>query len=210
MPGRYICKKCFHKKLKTNLVQKCHVCGGESRLGFTHTDCAESSFIDGLVNIVEYNEFAEKVLFEMKYNSVFSISEELGNLMAEYLDNNHYFEDYLISFVPAHNKRIKERGYNQSHLIAKQLCRNLNTTCYSLLKRVVNTKNQVGMTASERENNLRNSIQLTDRTRMAGLNIILVDDVYTTGTTLNECAKVLKAWGAKTVIGLVFAKTVKS
>jgi len=107
--------------------------------------------------------------------------------------------------VPLSKKRLKWRGFNQAEIIANILADNFKLEIDAKnLKRIKNTKPQAKLNERERRNNLADCFSwLGDK--LNGRNIILVDDVATTGSTLNECAKVLKQAGASEVWGLVVA-----
>lgn len=115
------------------------------------------------------------------------------------------FEDWrfdCITYVPMFKKREKARGYNQARLLAQELAERVNCECVALLEKITYTKNQASLTRSERETNLVGTFAATCASPKS---VLLVDDVMTTGATANECAKVLKKAGAKTVYVLTFA-----
>jgi ComF family protein len=113
--------------------------------------------------------------------------------------------DTIIS-VPLHRQRELNRGYNQSRLISGALSRKLGLPDNSkLLQRVRNTQSQSLLAREERSLNLVDAFAVVDTSGVKGKNILLVDDIMTTGYTLNECAKALKAAGARTVVGAVVA-----
>jgi ComF family protein len=102
----------------------------------------------------------------------------------------------LILPVPLHIKRLKERGFNQSGLLAGELARKLGVpVCLNAMVRKNWTQPQTGLTRNERLKNVRGAFELTGERRVRGRRILLVDDVFTTGTTLSECARILKKKG---------------
>ena len=114
--------------------------------------------------------------------------------------------DYLIVPVPIHISRERQRGFNQSELIARGLSNRLGMNGAIALERRKKTESQVGKSREERINNLKDAIVCVDTEIIAGRKILLIDDVVTTGTTLNECAKSLLDGGAKRVDVLVIAR----
>lgn len=105
----------------------------------------------------------------------------------------------LILPVPLHHRRLRERGYNQSLELARPLVRALNIPCrHDVLQRVRHTDAQTGLDAVERRRNLRNAFALREREKLPA-HIAVLDDVFTTGTTLAECAQVLKRAGVTRV-----------
>lgn len=120
--------------------------------------------------------------------------------------------ELIIVFVPLHWFRQTQRGYNQSELLARAIGNKLNLPVYNLLRKRKKTKRQVELTGKLRRENLKgvfvlNSlISLIAQTSLKGKTILLVDDIFTTGSTLNECARVLKTAGVKEIWGLVVAR----
>jgi ComF family protein len=101
--------------------------------------------------------------------------------------------------VPLHKIRLDERGYNQSELLARELSYRLNIFMSKALRRVRNTTTQTALHKEERIENVKGAFKVTYKDTIVGKNVLLVDDVLTTGATLDECAKVLKENGAKDV-----------
>lgn len=106
--------------------------------------------------------------------------------------------------VPLHPQRLAKRGYNQAELLAEQFCRYVDIPCSPmLLQRHHNTDTQVGKNIAQRQQNVGEAFRAP--TRLPGLVILLIDDVYTTGATLHACAAALKRAGAAQVYGLALA-----
>ncbi|MFC1780234.1 ComF family protein [Patescibacteria group bacterium] len=117
----------------------------------------------------------------------------------------------MITFIPLNPWRKRSRGFNQAELLAVKLSKCQDVKCVKLLKRVRNTRKQVGLKRAERLNNLKEAFALNEKTAKQltakqKSKVIIVDDVMTTGATLEECAKVLKKAGIKEVYGLVVAR----
>ena len=121
------------------------------------------------------------------------------SLMAVHTDN--------IVPVPLGKKRLKERGYNQAALIAKPLSR-LAAIPYepSMVKRIKETKSQVGMSINERRMNMEDAF-LSQSINSHGMNFLIIDDVFTSGSTMDSCARALKDAGADLIYGLTVART---
>ena len=107
--------------------------------------------------------------------------------------------------VPLHPDRLRERGFNQSELLFREPLAALEIPLQSALVRCRATTPQFGLTAAERSRNLQGAFALADGGEIAGKKVIIVDDIMTTGTTLLECARVLKSAGAVSVMGIVAA-----
>jgi ComF family protein len=149
--------------------------------------------------VAHYNKFAKILIVEMKYNLYFSVSSEIGQLMkAKLLENDI---DYEVAIpVPLHKFKENYRGFNQAELLAKVVSQNLD----SCLKRTKNTKSQVNLNRRERLENLKDVFQLKRNVKYQS--VLLVDDVMTSGSTLEECSRVLRSAGVEKIYGLVFAR----
>lgn len=115
-------------------------------------------------------------------------------------------EDVIIMPVPLHPKRLRERGFNQSQLLAKQVAGQTDIPIDFLsLRRIRYTFPQAGLHKDERKKNVYHAFSLRNQPGIKGKTILLIDDVATTRNTLNECARELLLSGAKSVLGLVLA-----
>ncbi len=147
-------------------------------------------------------------IHKFKYSRSISTGNALGLFMAGFSFPDFDFSGYSLFIpVPLHIKRLRERGFNQSLLLAKEMGKKHNLPVnFSLLKRCKSTLTQTGLNKAEREKNVKGAFVIADRKKVAGENIILIDDVYTTGATLNECAKVLLEAGAQKVAVLTLSR----
>ena len=147
------------------------------------------------------NDHVKRIIHGLKYEGQTQIGEQVGRIMGKRIGySNPTFQNIdLILPVPLHYKRQKERGYNQSDFFAKGLAKTLWTEWRNdMLTRKVNTKSQTTMNALERMKNVENIFEVVDPSFLKNKNILLVDDVVTTGATLEACAKeILKIEGTK-------------
>jgi ComF family protein len=149
----------------------------------------------------------------LKYDSVLPAAPVLGRLLAEaiaQLGRNDGATPLLVP-VPLHSSKRGERGFNQAELIVRSAAKHLPTRLEiaAVLKRQRPTHSQVGLTREERITNMRGAFRVTDPERVKGRTVIIVDDVMTTGTTVSECARVLKKAGAERVWAATVARTLK-
>ena len=107
--------------------------------------------------------------------------------------------------VPLHENRLSERGFNQVDLIFDDWLRSNGVTVENVLRRVRDTKHLFDLNREERQSVISGAFELLDGVSIAGKNILLLDDIYTTGTTMAECASVLRSHGAAKVFGLALA-----
>jgi len=144
-----------------------------------------------------------------KYHGHISVGEALGKMMARApYDSLETGDCSLVIPVPLHPKRLRERGFNQSLVLARQVAKwNATPLDFSALGRQVHTEAQVTLSGKKRRANVRGVFAVNDRSRVAGHRILLIDDVYTTGSTVMECARVLMKNGAREVVVLTLART---
>jgi len=166
----------------------------------------ENKYLDEAHALFKYQQPASKLITTLKYQSVKNLGFFLGKLIYECIDVPNAD---LITFVPIHKKRFSERGFNQTELIAQKLADSVKIPHCALLNKSQNSKHQASLkNKTERLKNLSNSFTINPKiTKNIYQNktILIIDDVLTTGATLNECAKVLKENGIKKVIGLTVA-----
>ena len=112
----------------------------------------------------------------------------------------------IIVPVPLHPTRQRERGFNQAGLLAELLSARISIPCKSMLERVRYTTTQTALDRAERMENLHNAFRLRKNADVRGLQVLLIDDVLTTGSTLSECARVLKRAGATSVYAATAAR----
>lgn len=152
------------------------------------------NYIDGYNAAYVYNDVSSAMVKKLKYNNCKYIAKEL----ADALELKHGWRIDAVTPVPLHYRREAKRGYNQSLLIAKHLCKRLGLKLdTSLLVRSRDTRQQARSTGAQRRRNLKDAFIADDSCR--GLSVLLVDDVRTTGATLSECAKALKKCGCDKV-----------
>ncbi|GAB6267818.1 MAG: ComF family protein [Smithella sp.] len=158
--------------------------------------------------VFSYEDIILSVIHQFKYKRNISIGEMMSSLMADFSFPDIDFTDYsLIIPVPLHIKRLRERGFNQSLILARAIGEKQQIPVnFSLLKRHKFTETQTGMHKAERKQNIKKAFEVSNKEKIAGKNIILVDDVYTTGATVNECAKTLIKAEARNVSVLTLAR----
>lgn len=145
-----------------------------------------------------------KIVESFKYGGVKGLASFISQEMADYLQEFPDI-DYLVP-IPLHPVRKRERGFSQTELLSRKLSLYSGIPLLNALIRVKNTKSQTILGKAERKENLKNAFSLNPKNKFKeGSNMILIDDVLTTGSTMAEAAKVLKKGGAKKVYGLLFA-----
>lgn len=198
--GLYICKDCevFLSEVDSDLfgfVNPTHMLGLRNQTS--------------VMSVWEYEGLMEKLIYKIKFDGCYHIIDELVEKALAKI-NLKLPEDTVITFVPMSKKRERQRGFNQSELIARRLGNVLGLAEHKLLEKVRDNRSQVGLGPREREENVRNAFrvksQIINSKPDVPINILLVDDVYTTGATMNECKKVLRKAGVKNVWGFTLAR----
>lgn len=221
--GHYLCLKCNNniKKIETNI---CPVCEYHSIDGKTHPKCQTKYAIDGLISFWKYEGLVKKIIHKIKYNPFVSDSIKEIIINSDFYNLNpdeKWIKNYSLSFkkylkenpilipIPLHKSRYRWRGFNHSVIIAKTLAKRWNLKVNEkILIRTKKTKPQAELKGEERKKNIQNafkSIKVSDF-KIQNSNFILVDDIWTTGSTLKTCATLLKRNGAKSVWGLTLAR----
>jgi len=214
--GKYICKNCRIFLGETPLI--CPVCGRGSFSGQRHIDCPSRYKLDGLVAVWEYEGLAKTVIYNVKYRKLGDAVSELVELslktMAKDKERFASFFSYLfsgkplITFIPLSFRKERKRGFNQSELIARALGKITGLETISLLKKTKETQSQTKLKREERLKNIEGAFSLKTGNLKLPENLILVDDIWTTGATMKEGSKILKQSGAKKIWGFVLARTV--
>ncbi|MFH1971736.1 MAG: ComF family protein [Patescibacteria group bacterium] len=207
--GQYICEKCV-KKVRPSYFS-CPYCNTSSYEGKTHPNCKKKQGLDQLISLWKYDGIVRKAILVLKYRFVFDISEELSNRIYERIIEKEIplGKNIILTSVPLHKKRQFFRGFNQTEEIAKRLSDYLNWKYLpDILVRNKNTKFQTNLTKKEREKNIKNAFKFNNKYKLKDKNkeVIIFDDVWTTGSTIKEMTKVLKKKGIKTVIALTITK----
>lgn len=213
--GSYLCADCVKEIKQTELV--CPFCERPSLGGVVHPVCKRRFGLDGLWSLGIYEGSLRRAIQKLKYKWVSEVARDLVDVTIEYWAKNPPIlldrikkdqgMSWIVSAVPLHASRQKWRGFNQSELLAKLLASKLGLKYADSLKRMRNTKPQMKLLAAERKQNIKNAFSLEFPLRSSPFpNVLLIDDVWTTGSTLKECCYVLKRAGAKTVWALTIAK----
>ena len=163
-------------------------------------------YIDGIRAAAYFEDNPiRSAIHDLKYHNHRAVVTILSEILADTYQRYNFCADVIVP-VPLHHSRLKERGYNQSELLAKQLGKLLslpvnNTT----LQRIRRTESQVKLGAKERHKNVADAFVCSNK-QLVNQKILLIDDVCTTGSTLDACAAALKQGGVISVWGLILAK----
>jgi len=210
--GNYICSKCDLFISESILI--CPICGNSSPSGETHSNCLSKYSLDGLIGAWDYDGIMKKLIYTIKNNGITDIInvlvERLVYLMLEDRDRFCSFlsllssKDTYITYIPMNKKEKRIKGFNSSEIIATKVGKLFNCNVVSLFDKIIDTRKQSVLDIEERFENVKGSFVLnTDDVRMN--KVVIVDDYFTTVSTLNECSYLLKKANVKTVWGFSLA-----
>lgn len=181
----------------------CIHCGkqlSEKYVDSTCPDCKAGTFYyERAFSCFEYNGMGKVLMHKLKYEGKLQLAKVIAALMEERLKNEGLKTEVIIP-VPIHKKKLEARGFNQSQVIARELGKRMGRPVLDCMERTRETTAQYNLDKAQRHLNIIDafSVRLSyniDKYR----SILLLDDIYTTGSTVNECSKVLKKAGAKTI-----------
>ena len=213
--GTSVCMCCNNKRLLKNMAIDCGQVG-------VCNECLKSikptkgegafegtEFLSYLIAPLYYNGKTRKLIKNLKFYGEFKSAEVLYEIFKSLPEETPHLLDFdMVIPVPLSRQRDNERGYNQAELIAKSIADVLCLPLYAnALKKIRNTDRQSNMSKIERLTNIKDAFSVNDNVTQK--RIILVDDIYTTGNTLNVCAKELIKNGAEEVVGVCAAITIK-
>lgn len=164
-------------------------------------------YINNVICVCEYSGIVKEAIIKFKFENNPHFHRTFSKMLANKIKKMTNKSDFdIILSVPLYKDKQKNRGYNQSLLISKYLSKELSIPEMSvLLLKVKNTKSQSTLPRKERKNNIIDAFQVKNPEKIKGKRILIIDDIYTTGFTLNECSRVLKESGAESVVAAVIA-----
>jgi len=165
-----------------------------------------------------YESGLRELIHLLKYNQVRPAANVLGRMLAEAIEDLQPLfagSEVLVVPVPLHTRKLRQRGFNQSELIARAAVKlqppaSRFQLSSAALERRRETKSQIGLSRHQRRENIRGAFVVAKPDQVAGRNVLVVDDVFTTGTTVSECARILRRAGASKVYVATVARTLKT
>ncbi len=203
--GVDLCAHCI-STIRPPDPDSCPRCGRPSRLGGLCKACqGYDGPLSGIRTACIYDGVARNAIHSLKYRHRRTLALPLATLLAAELTRRP-LQLHLLVPVPLHPRRLAERGFNQSELLARDLGKRLGIPVATCLERRRETKAQAGLKATARWANVRGAFGCVDQSSLHGKRIGVVDDVCTTGATLEECARVLHEAGCSAVWGIAVAR----
>lgn len=193
-PDTYLCQVCF-SKIEINI------------------NVEKNKYLSKIITVVSYkNPLVREVIKKFKYDYIKELANPLSQLLIKPMTLCRIpsipHNNTIVVPVPLHNNRLRKRGFNQAELLAKEIANHFNLPLETnILKRTIPTEPQANIKdEDERRKNIKNVFAINFEQSIENKNIILIDDVLTTGATLSEAGKILKKSGAKEIWALVIAK----
>lgn len=210
----YLCRGCL-SGLTVRSAPECIVCGAISKDGEPCRKCKDGIFLDKFFVASRYSDKnLVTIIKAFKYRFIKELANPLSELVAKYITKLNrtkqiyvFEKNPILIPVPLYFRRYNWRGFNQAELIAINLAHSfqLKVENNALIRRR-DVSPQADLGYEERRANVKGAFYSTGKVSVKGKDIVLIDDICTTGSTLNECARALKRMGAGTVYGLVLAK----
>jgi len=162
---------------------------------------------DEIISYGYYGGVLKDLILKFKYKNNFTAGDILTEFLEEYIVKNFKYQEYIITYIPLSKKSKKNRGFNQCEYIAKKISRDLSIEALEILIKPKETKEQKRLKRDERYENIKDAFKIKKGIEVKNYNIILIDDVTTTGATLQEAYKLLKKNKIKDIKLLTLAKS---
>lgn len=183
----------------------CEPCLSAIRASALPVEPTPAPGLDALSALGTFEGPLRQAVHALKYDRLRDVARPLGALLAQHLLAAGWPRSVIVP-VPLHPERLQTRGFNQAALLAQEIARNLEWPCSEALARTRQTASQVGLDHNERQDNVRGAFSVIQPAAIQAADILLIDDVYTTGATLSECALAVQHGGARHVRALVVGR----
>lgn len=194
--GKFICEKC-HDLSTQKYIKRCNFCGKISYDGICSECKNKKIYYDKLIFCSEYTEQFKQIIHLYKFCDKKYYYHFFTELLYEHIKDEEFD---LILPVPISRERYKERGYNQAALISRKLAKFLDKPYSSeILVKVKNSERQSMQNFKNRLLSVKNVFEVADTILVQDRSVLLVDDIFATGSTVNECCRVLKGAGVKNI-----------
>ncbi|MFC2007623.1 ComF family protein [Chloroflexota bacterium] len=204
--GGFVCPSCC-QSLSRITPPVCPKCGKPQTDELLCHDCTDwQASIDGIRSPLAFEGAIRQAIHQLKYRNLRALTSPLAVLLEDYLMANPLPAEVLVP-VPLHPRRLRERGYNQSGHLARELGKLIKTAVVDdcLVRQRHTSPQATTSNVEERRSNISDAFTCNDH-RLQGKQVLLIDDVATSGATLDACAAAVKASGAASVWGLVMAR----
>ena len=206
--GHALCKECIDTFLYVDEESSCPMCGMPVGIRSVCGKCLDEKnlFKEGLYGFYYENKLRDAI-HSFKFSGRKDVGKRLVCLIEERIVAFSPRFDCIIP-LPVTEKRLKERGFNQSFIIAEEISRMAGKPVYhSILHKIKETRDQYTLSRDERKKNIKKAFSLTNESTIKGKKVLLVDDLYTTGQTAREAARILLKGKAESVVFFALART---
>ncbi len=200
-PGEVVCVECAQTAF-VRKVPSCFYCNRLTADGRACSVCVRKTSLRGASVLWRYDGHVKSLVYRLKYANDRAVA---GFMAAQLVENSDLSGYDVVTAVPSDGRALRQRGYNQAELLARAVAKQASLPYRATLLRTAHTS-QTHLRRSQRLEAVKGNFVCYKPQDVAGQRILIVDDVMTTGATMNECARMLKAAGAKQVWGLVVAK----
>ena len=183
-------------------AERCFRCHALSPGGRTCLRCRRVSPLFSVQSATRYEATPKRLIWKLKFERAYAAALPAAMIMAARLDIP---EDAIVTHIPTSTNHVRRRGYDQARLLARRIAKLKNSTCQETLMRL-GQQEQHSASRLQRLTQLQNAFQVVNGDRIWGRHVVLIDDVLTTGATLDAAARTLKSAGAKRITALVFAQ----
>lgn len=204
LTGEILCEACVLSVLP-GVPSRCYKCHTLTKNNSVCKSCARNSFITSVWVSTYYEEFAKELLNRLKFHRAVAAAKPVAISINETLPNVN--QDMVLCPIPTVNSRVRMRGYDQALEITRYLLKISGLKSENLLVRRGKSR-QVGSNRYDRFKHLENAFRVKNNSQIKNKDIILIDDVVTTGATIESAAKTLKKAGAKSVNAALFAQAI--
>lgn len=212
----FICEECSSGFQSIDTIAHCQYCYypfsalASDQLVEDCFNCRDSSFVfQNNYSVFLFEGNIKELVYKYKFHGQDFLADVMASHMVSFCLKNIEGDFDILTFVPLDKKRYSDRGYNQAELLAKKIAKSLgHGRVVSALKQIRGKDVQSSLSRGERYRNVKGAFSVSAVKPICNARVLLIDDVCTTGATLNECSKVLLAKGAKEVITLSFARAV--
>lgn len=203
--NKWLCPEC-KDKFEPISGKTCKICGVPLHANDICMTCRErKNYFKRAFCVYEYENEVRTAIHHIKFHDCPQNLKYFADAAAEFLRENGFEGADYIVYVPMYPSDKRKRGYNQSEIFAKELEKRGMAKTINALKKVRKTQHQHDLTGEQRVKNLKKAFEVIDREKIKGRKLLLVDDIFTTGTTANECSKALMKAGAESVEVLCIA-----
>ena len=187
----------------SRIPPRCYKCRQTSRWYETCVSCKKRSPLSGVYVFAPYEGVLKEAIHTFKYERAQGAARQLSEFLVEVMPELN--SACIVTHVPTATQRVRRRGYDHAELLAKGLARKKQLPFSAALARS-GQAHQVGSDRQKRQKQMKNAFRVKKRQHVTGKHVVLVDDILTTGATLEEAARTLKKAGAKTVSAIVLAQ----